>query len=157
MLVPSVKCRKVIYPIRVSFDTSPITPHALLESAGTHAVHLGCHVLPNPLIPFLPFLVLQTDCLSLIPHQLTSAILPRFLPAATAAVPACFAHQADQRFLLRPALLFRHAGEIRRAIATRVQGEGYADAVRADSPVVGITGGRRKVRKERYVDGEVWK
>jgi hypothetical protein len=96
---------------------------------------------PNPLIPCLPLLVLQSHSLALIPHQLTSAILPRLLPAAATPIPARLLHQANQRLLLRPALLFRHAGEVRRAIAAALQSEGYADAVGADGPVVGITDG----------------
>lgn len=132
----SVKRRKVVYHIHVSPHTSPVT-----SRAGASAIHLQHRVVPDPIVPFLPLLVLQSHSLPLIPHQLTSAILPRFLPAATAPIPARFFHQADQRFLLRPALLFRHAGEICRAIAATVQCEGDADAVGADGPVIGITDG----------------
>jgi hypothetical protein len=117
---------------------------------------LHSRLLSNPIVPLLPFLVLQAHSFPLVPHQLALAIFPRFLPTAAATIPACFPHQADERLVFRPLLLFCDAGEVGCAIAAGVQCERDADAVGADGPVIGIAGRGGEVREQRHVNGELW-
>ena len=131
----------------------PATPHAALE---TQIWSSQSRLLAHPVIPFLPLLVVQTHSFALVPHQLSLTILPCLQPTATTSVPACFTHQANKRLVLCPLLLFGDAGEVCCAIATGLRCEGDANAVGADGPVVGITGGRGEVCEQCHMDRELW-
>ena len=123
--------------------------------APTQTQLLQTPLLPHPIIPLLPLPILQPHSPPLIPHQLPLPILPRLRPPTAAPIPARFAHQANERLVFRPLLLFGDAGEVRRAVAAGLGCERDADAVGADGPVVGVAGGGGEVCEEGDVDGEV--
>jgi hypothetical protein len=144
--------RKFIYRIHVSSDMRIINTsrraqkHIRLTKSALHS-----RLLSHPIVPLLPFLVLQTHGFTLVPHQLSFAIFPCSLPSAAASIPACLPHQADERLVFRPLLLFRDARKVGCAVAAGVQCERDADAMGADSPVIGIAGRRGEVREQRHV------
>ena len=131
----------------------PATPHAALR---THKQLLQSRLVAHPVVPFLPLLVLQTHSFALIPHQLSLTILPRLQPTAATPTPACFAHQADERLVFCPLLLFGDAGEVCCSVTAGLRCEGDADTMRSDGPVVGITGGSGEVCEQCHMDRELW-
>ena len=76
-----------------------------------------------------------------------------FSPFISASTPAGLAHQTYDGFLLGPALLYGYVGQVGRAVAAAVVGEGYAQAVGADGPVEGSRG-RLEVGEEGDGDFE---
>jgi hypothetical protein len=145
--------RKFIYRIHVSSDMRIINTsrraqkHIQLVKSVSRSLFLA-----HPIVPLLPLFVLQAHSFTLVPHQLSFAIFPCSLPTAAASIPACFPHQADERLVFRPLLLFRDARKVGCAVAAGLQCERDADAVGADSPVVGIAGRRGEVCEKRHVD-----
>src|SRR5579862_6376846 len=84
-----------------------------------------------PLFPFLPRRVVHCDFLSLVSDHLEVRDFPPFvLPAAPSGLP----HEANEGFLLRPALLDGHVRQICSAVAFRMVREGYPEPVRANVP-----------------------
>lgn len=67
----------------------------------------------NPFPPLPKLLIIHTLLLPLIPHDFQIAHLPPLLPAPQ---PSRLPHQAQQRLLLRPALLDGHIRQICRPI-----------------------------------------
>lgn len=104
----------------------------------------------DPIPPDAPFLESGAFLAALIPHNLQIRHLG---PIATAAAPARFTHQADQRFLLGPALLRSHVGKICGTEVFAVVAEEDADAVCAEGPVERVRRGGEG-REEGDGDGK---
>jgi hypothetical protein len=119
-----IESHKFIYRIHVSSDMRiiNISRRAQKHIRPTKSVSRSL-LLAHPIVPLLPLFILQAHSFTLVPHQLSFAVFPRSLPSAATPIPACLSHQADERLVFRPLLLFCDAGKVGCAVAAGLQCE----------------------------------